>query len=159
MVLAEGYHGKDLYESIKLAGDHGSLLLNRIGWNVLITNLIAFAFASMSFGAPDHRDPRKWAVLVEDFWTADPTQIDNHTVPEHDQLEKNRVAPPVDGTAWYERVVNFTNCSSNLLGEEHRGPLLRAARNFLSWHLSEKWKYKLRSSSIYVSIFASARRT
>ena len=50
--------------------EYGRYLRNKCGWSVIMTNRIAFAFATVTLGAANNKQPKKWAALVEDFVTA-----------------------------------------------------------------------------------------
>jgi len=108
----EGITGKEFFDSLKRMCANSKSTMRDIRWPALVTNRIAYAFATLSFGSGPHD------LSVADCIPARNEDFDNYRLPDDDKLEPHQRAVTHMQT-WFKRARCEIQKLESVMGTEH----------------------------------------
>ena len=89
-------------------GTHARLLLAQLRWPTKITNRLAYAISTLSWGAFDSKKVSNHAVTAQDFPSDSGDIYDDWPYSEGYVLEKSRPGPITTVSEWTTRIWNLS---------------------------------------------------
>ena len=140
VALCPGEWGRGLYRAIKKTAESSTALFRHLKWPTPISNRMAFAVSSFSWGGRGVAHVSPHALSAADFPTVCAEAFDEHVVPMDTKLETRPRAPTVY-LQWVGQTKNMAHAFALVYGREYREPILRFLRHLQHLHEANDHQY------------------